>query len=88
VLSVGRTYGPANSGLVLGPVAAVLLVLFSRRRGLTWSDLGLSRRTWVRGAAYAVVAVAVVAAVYAVAAMVPLTRLAFEDVRRVGAGFD
>jgi membrane protease YdiL (CAAX protease family) len=80
-LSVARTYGPAHSGLVLGPVAAVLLVAFSRYRGLTWSDLGLSRRTWLRGAGYAAGAVAVVAACYAVAAMVPWTRLAFEDVR-------
>jgi uncharacterized protein len=78
---VVRTYGPASSGLVLGPVAAALLVAFSRRRGLSWSDLGLSRHTWARGAAYAVVAVALVAAVYAVAAMLPLTRVAFADVR-------
>jgi membrane protease YdiL (CAAX protease family) len=81
VLCVGRTYGPASSGLMLGPVAAAVLIAFSRRRGLTWSDLGLSRHTWARGAVYAVVAVAVVAAVYAVAAMVPLTRAAFADVR-------
>jgi uncharacterized protein len=76
-----RAYGPAGIGLTLGPVVAVVLVVFSRRRGLTWSDLGLSRRTWARGAAYAAAAVAVVAAVYAVAAMVPLTRMAFVDVR-------
>ena len=81
VLSIGRTYGPANTGLVLGPVVAGLLVAFSRWRGLTWSDLGLSRRTWVKGAVYAAAAVVGVAIVYAVAAMVPLTRMAFEDVR-------
>jgi membrane protease YdiL (CAAX protease family) len=78
---VGRAYGPASGGLILGPVAAVLLVALARRRGLTWSDLGLSRRSWLRGAVFAVVAVGVVAAVYAVAAAVPLTRMAFVDVR-------
>jgi uncharacterized protein len=81
VLLVGRTYGPASGGLVLGPVAAAVLVAVGRRRGLSWSDLGLSRRTWARGAVYAVIAAVVVAAVYAVAAMVPLTRTAFVDVR-------
>lgn len=81
VLLIGRAYGPASSGLVLGPVAAAALLAFSRRRGLTWSDLGLSRRTWARGAVYAVIAAAVVAMVYAVAALVPLTRTAFVDVR-------
>jgi membrane protease YdiL (CAAX protease family) len=81
VLLVGRTYGPASTGLVLGPVAGAVLVAFGRRRGLSWSDLGLSRRTWARGAAYAVVAAVVVAAIYAVAAAVPLTRTAFVDVR-------
>lgn len=81
VLCVGRMYGPATTGLLLGPLVAVVLVAFSRRRGLTWSDLGLSRRTWARGAAYGAVAVAVVAAVFTIAAIVPLTRTAFVDVR-------
>lgn len=81
VVGVIRTYGPAGGGLVLGPVGAAVLVAFGRHRGLTWSDLGLSRRTWARGAVHAVVAVALVAAVYAIAAMLPLTRVAFADVR-------
>lgn len=85
VLLVGiatfRTYGPAGSGLVLGPVAAAVLVAFARRRGLSWSDLGLARRTWARGSVFGLVAVAAVAAVYSVAALLPVTRLAFADVR-------
>jgi membrane protease YdiL (CAAX protease family) len=66
---------------MLGPVAAALLLALSRRTGLSWSDLGFSRRSLVRGAAYAVTCVSLVAAVYGVAAMVPFTRLAFADVR-------
>jgi CAAX protease family protein len=81
VVCVLRTYGPASTGLALGPVAAALLVAFSRHRGLTWTDLGLSRRFVARGAVYAAVAMVVVGAVYGVAAMLPVTRMAFTDVR-------
>jgi membrane protease YdiL (CAAX protease family) len=81
VVCLIRAYGPASSGLVLGPVAAALLVVFSRRRGLTWADLGLSRRFVARGAAYAAVAMSVVAVEYGVAAMLPVSRMAFTDVR-------
>jgi membrane protease YdiL (CAAX protease family) len=81
VVCVVRTYGPARSGLFLGPVAAALLVAFGRARGLSWSDLGLSRRTWARGGKFAAVAAAVVAAAYTLAAILPVTRMAFADVR-------
>ena len=80
-IAAARTYGPAGSGLVFGPVAAAVLVAFARRRGLSWADLGLARRTWVRGSVVGLVAVAAVAAVYAIAAMLPVTRMAFVDVR-------
>jgi membrane protease YdiL (CAAX protease family) len=86
-VTVTRTYGPAGAGLVLGPIAAVALVALSRRWGLSWADLGLSRHTWAKGALYAGAAVAAVVVVYAVAALVPLTRSAFLDVRyQLGTG--
>lgn len=79
--NVLHKYGPAGFGLVLGPAVAVALLVFARRSGLSWHDLGLSRRTWVRGTTYAACAVGLVAAVYAVAAALPLTRTAFLDAR-------
>jgi membrane protease YdiL (CAAX protease family) len=76
-----RFLGPAGTGLVLGPTVAVGLVILARRSGLTWHDLGLARRTWLRGAVYAAAAVGTVLAVYAVGIAVPLTRSAFLDAR-------
>lgn len=80
-INVGRTMGPAGTGLILGPVAAGVLLVLGRRAGLSWADLGLCRRTWLRGAAFGLGAMAVVAGVYAAAAALPLTRTAFLDVR-------
>lgn len=80
-VNILRSYGPAGTGVLLGPVVALLLILLGRRYGLSWSDLGLPRRTWARGATIAVAAVAAVAIVYAVAAALPLTRSAFQDSR-------
>lgn len=80
-VNVARIFGPTGTGLILGPIATAGLVLLARWWGLTWDDLGLSRRTWAKGAAYAAGAVLVVAASYAIAALVPLTRDAFLDVR-------
>lgn len=76
-----RHYGPAGTGLVLGPTVAVGLVILARRLGLSWEDLGLARRTWGKGALYAAVTVAVVVAGYAAGAALPLTRSAFLDAR-------
>jgi membrane protease YdiL (CAAX protease family) len=80
-VNVVNTFGPIGSGLILGPVVATALVVLARRCGLTWHDLGLSRRTLVRGSIFAGAAIGVVIAVYAVAALVPLTRAAFLDAR-------
>lgn len=80
-VNVGRMYGPAGTGLVVGPVAAAALLAFARRCGLSWSDLGLSRRTWARGAAFAIGAIGLVSGAYAAAAALPMTRAAFLDVR-------
>lgn len=73
--------GPQNTMLVLGPLAAGLLLLLARRAGLTADDVGLARHSWGRGAAYAAVSVAAVAAVYVVAVLRPGTREAFLDQR-------
>jgi len=74
-------FGPAHVGLVLGPAVAVALVVLARKAGLSWDDLGMARRSWGKGALYAVGAVILVAGVYAAGAAVPLTRAAFLDVR-------
>jgi membrane protease YdiL (CAAX protease family) len=74
-------YGPANAGLVLGPFVAVMLVVLARWSGLTWDDLGLARRSWRKGVAYAAVGIATVAVGYGVAAVLPVTRVAFLDAR-------
>jgi membrane protease YdiL (CAAX protease family) len=76
-----RFLGPAGTGLVLGPIVAIGLVVLARRSGLSWDELGLARRTWLRGMVYAVAAVGVVLAVYAVGIVIPLTRSAFLDAR-------
>ncbi|GAA1641325.1 CPBP family intramembrane glutamic endopeptidase [Actinoplanes couchii] len=80
-VNVANKFGPSGTGLVAGPLVALLLILVGRRAGLTWHDLGLSRRTLLPGLKYAVGAVVVVAAVYAIGAAIPFTRPAFQDVR-------
>jgi membrane protease YdiL (CAAX protease family) len=81
VVNVANKYGPSGTGLVAGPLVALILVLLGRRAGLSWHDLGLSRRTLIPGLKYALGAVAAVAVVYAIGAAIPLTRPAFHDVR-------
>jgi membrane protease YdiL (CAAX protease family) len=80
-VNVADKYGPPHTGLVAGPSVALLLVLLARRAGLSWGDLGMSRRTLVPGLKYALGAVLAVTVVYAVGAAVPFTRPAFDDVR-------
>lgn len=80
-VNVADKYGPHHTGLIAGPLVAALLVVLARRAGLTWHDLGLSRRTLVPGLKYAVGAILAVAVVYAIGAAIPLTRPAFQDVR-------
>jgi membrane protease YdiL (CAAX protease family) len=81
IANVIHKFLPGPTWLVLGPAAAVALVAYARHRGLSWDDLGLSRRGWRRGAGYAAAAVALVAAVYGIAVAIPATRLAFLDSR-------
>ena len=80
-VNVADRFGPPHSGLVIGPLVAVALVVLARRAGLSWDDLGLARRSWRRGAVYAAAAATLVAGGYAVGAALPETRPAFLDAR-------
>ncbi|MGH8880863.1 MAG: lysostaphin resistance A-like protein [Stackebrandtia sp.] len=79
--------GPGYTGVVVEPAVAVALIFLARRHGLSWHDLGLSRRTWGRGLKWAGLAIAAVAAVYLLGVLVPFTRDAFVDSRyQLGTG--
>ncbi|MCU7725521.1 CPBP family intramembrane metalloprotease [Actinoplanes sp. KI2] len=80
-VNVADKYGPPHTGLIAGPVVALALVLLARRAGLTWHDLGLSKRTLLPGLKYAIGAIVAVGIVYAVGVALPWTRPAFHDVR-------
>jgi membrane protease YdiL (CAAX protease family) len=80
-VNVADKYGPRHTGLVAGPLVAAALVLLARHAGLTWHDLGMSRRTLLPGLKYAVGAVLAVAVVYGAGIALPFTRPAFHDVR-------
>lgn len=80
-VNVADKYGPHHTGLVVGPLVALGLILLGRRTGLSWHDLGLSRHTLLPGLKYAVGAVLAVAVVYGIGIALPLTRPAFHDVR-------
>lgn len=67
--------------LWLGPLVAVALVVFARRTGLSWSQLGLSRDRVGSGARWALTAIGVVGAAYLVGVLLPQTRSAFLDAR-------
>ena len=62
----------ANIAIV--PVAAAVLLVLVRARGLGWAELGLGREHWRSGARYALAAVALVVTVVAVGALLPWTR--------------
>jgi uncharacterized protein len=81
LVPVAGRIGPRQILPFVGPLGAVLLLLLARLAGLSADDVGLDRRSWRRGAAYAGVSAAAVATVYAVAAVLPGTRLAFLDER-------
>jgi uncharacterized protein len=59
------------------PVAAVVLLVLVRARGLGWAELGLSREHWKPGVGYALAAVALVVSVIAIGALLPWTRPMF-----------
>lgn len=70
-VKVVLSFGPVGTGMVAGPLVAAFLVWLARRAGLSWDDLGLSRRTLRRGAAWAALSVVVVAAVLLVGISLP-----------------
>lgn len=59
------------------PIAAVILVGLTRRRGLGWAELGLSPRHWRKGTVYAFACVGLVLAVVAIGIALPFTRQFF-----------
>src|SRR5690606_11677910 len=74
--------GPVGTGMVAGPLVALILLVVARRAGLSWEDLGLARRALRRGARWAAIAVAAVAAAYAIGLVaVPGIRALFLDAR-------
>ena len=81
LIPIAGRFGPRHTLLVAGPLGAVALLLVGRLAGLSAADVGLGRRSWRRGAAYAGVCIAAVGGVYAAAAVLPGTRLAFLDER-------
>lgn len=64
----------AWADIVSVPVAALILLVLVRRRGLGWAELGLSPRHWRCGSVYALAAVGLVLAVVTVGALLPATR--------------
>lgn len=70
-----------HTGWWLGPVVAVVLAVFARWSGLTWSQLGLGRDRLGSGLRWGVFAVGIVAATYLAGVLLPTTRSAFLDSR-------
>jgi hypothetical protein len=68
-----------HTGWWLGPVVAVVLAVFARWSGLTWSQLGLGRDRLGSGLRWGVFAVGIVAAAYLAGVLLPTTRSAFLD---------
>nr|WP_228537047.1 CPBP family intramembrane glutamic endopeptidase [Nocardia sp. XZ_19_231] len=64
----------AWANIVTVPIAALALLALMRKRGLGWSELGLSPRHWKRGTVYALGAVGIVLTAVAIGALLPLTR--------------
>ncbi len=71
----------AWANIVTVPVAAVVLVVLMRRRGLGWAELGLSPRHWRRGTLYALGAVGIVLGAVVIGALLPITRSFFMNNR-------
>jgi CAAX protease family protein len=69
------------STLWLGPVAAVALLVFARRTGLTWAQLGLARNRVRSGTKWGLIAIAAVSTVYLAGVALPQSRSAFLDAR-------
>jgi uncharacterized protein len=67
--------------LLTRPVELLVLIALAFQSGLTATDLGLARATWARGLRWAAAGFAAVAVVFVVALALPVTRVAFLDLR-------
>ncbi|MET9200310.1 CPBP family intramembrane glutamic endopeptidase [Gordonia sp. NPDC003585] len=67
-------YSRAPISYFVVPATALLLVATALVAGLTWTDLGLSRKQLSNGIAYALAAIIVVGAIVSVAVAVPASR--------------
>jgi len=80
VLNVARQL-LASGGVWLSVVAAVALLVFARRSGLSWAQLGLGRDRFRSGGVWVLGAIVVVAGIYLASVVLPMTRPAFLDTR-------
>ncbi|GAA1756212.1 CPBP family intramembrane glutamic endopeptidase [Luedemannella helvata] len=79
--NVVAKFGPSGAMLLLGPLAAVALILVGRWAGLGFLELGLGRHQLLRGAVYAAVAIVVVAAGMLLLVSLPPTHGLLSDQR-------
>ncbi|NIJ12482.1 membrane protease YdiL (CAAX protease family) [Saccharomonospora amisosensis] len=69
------------AGVSVSVVAAAGLLLFARRHGLSWTQLGLGRDRLRSGALWGLSAIAIVVGIYVVGVSLPMTRSLFLDAR-------
>ncbi|WP_217898492.1 CPBP family intramembrane glutamic endopeptidase [Haloechinothrix alba] len=79
--NVVTAYGSAGAEALVEPAIAVVLLGLAHRFGLTWADIGISRHTWRKGAAYGGAAIALVGLVYLAGMLLPATRAVIADAR-------
>lgn len=70
-----------GTGLGLSVAAAVVLLVFARTSGLSWTQLGLGRAHLRSGVRWGGAVVLLVATAYLVGVLLPVTRTAFLDAR-------
>lgn len=79
-VNVARFLMP-DSSILLSVGAAFALLLFARRSGLSWAQLGLCPKRFRAGRRWGIAAMVAVAGVYLVGVLIPVTRPAFLDAR-------
>jgi membrane protease YdiL (CAAX protease family) len=79
-LNVVRHLAP-SAGVWVSVTAAIVLVAFARRSGLSWHQLGLSRSQLKSGGLWALGTIAAVSLIYLAGILLPVTRSAFLDSR-------
>lgn len=73
--------------MIICLVATAVLIAIARIDGLSWSQLGLARATWVKGLYWSIAVFLAVALFYAIAASLPITRKGFNDKRAAEQGW-